>query len=70
MGFAQRELKRQKWCDECDRNVLAVEQQPNREVHLMLSLITCGLYLPVALVLLSIGELSPRYLCPRCGDQL
>ena len=69
MPLAQREIKRRKWCDDCDRYVLAVEQQPNYSVHVLIAFMTCGLYLPLMLVLLAVGEIAPTYLCSKCGDR-
>ena len=55
----------QRYCLSCDRPVLAEKQRPNHILHLILSLLTCGLWLIVWL-LLSLPS-TPR--CPHCGSR-
>ena len=55
----------QRYCLSCDRPVLAEKQRPNHILHLILSLLTCGLWVIVWL-LLSLPS-TPR--CPHCGSR-
>lgn len=63
----QRELRRRRYCPECDRDVLAAEAQPNYQIHVLASALSCGLWLPVALCYLAYKSLAPTFLCPKCG---
>lgn len=61
-------MKARRWCPECRRNVLA---QTNPMTcgeycaHGAITLFTCGLWFPVALVWAIARKY--RYLCPNCG---
>lgn len=53
-------------CGHCDKPVLAVcENQVNHILHLLISCLLCGFWLPVWLVL---AAMSHRYRCPHCGS--
>ena len=54
----------QRYCLSCDRPVLAEKQRPSHVLHLILTLLTAGLWLIVWL-LLSLPS-TPR--CPHCGS--
>ena len=51
-------------CGYCRRQVLAEHLHQASGVHLLLSMLTCGAWFPVYLLLLLVG----RYRCPRCGS--
>ena len=46
--------------------MLAVKPSPTHVLHLLLSLVTVGMWLPVWLVVAFAADKSPA-LCPRCG---
>ena len=54
-----------KTCWHCKTEVLAQKNTPNHILHLILSIVTLGLWLPVWLIisLVNIGG----YRCPECG---
>jgi len=52
-----------RYCSYCNRRVLALPQSRNGVLHVLLTLMTCGLYLPIALWCL----LVTRYRCKHCG---
>ena len=56
----------QRLCRTCDKLVLAQRQTPNHVLHLLLTLITAGLWLIVWLFLSIKG--SP-WRCPNCGSR-
>jgi hypothetical protein len=60
--------KRRRFCPECRRNVLAEETPFGIVGHACLSAVTCGLWLPFALVALVWHQFaSGGYRCPDCG---
>lgn len=58
-------LQKRKWCKECDRYVLATAQGANHILHLLLSLISFGLWLPIWFLCCLV-----RFRCPQCGRKL
>lgn len=56
--------ERRGFCPDCNRNVLYRRTGPNHILHLLLSVITAGLWLPVWFVL---TLLQKPYRCPNCG---
>lgn len=62
MGIA----KARRYCAEDDRMVLAEKQTPNHILHLLLSLVTVGIWLPIW-ILISIASEFGSYQCPECG---
>lgn len=58
--------ERQKWCRACRRNVLARRpaDRDRANLHAAITLLTCGLWLPIAVLAGSVGR---PYLCPACG---
>lgn len=53
------------YCHYCHRRVWFVQHSPDISAHLVLSLFTCGLWLPVAMLILL---LTPtRWQCEECG---
>ncbi len=58
------EDRTRKFCKDCDQNVLAVRKGTNHILHLILSLVTIGFWIPVWIVCaIKIGG----YKCPTCG---
>ena len=62
------EKKTGRFCNNCGKNVLAIGKTPNHILHLILSIITGGLWLIVwiILVLMKIGG----YRCSQCGHEI
>lgn len=60
------------FCRHCDRRVLAHKRGLHFFTHFSLSVFTCGLYLPVYLVVAICHGLDcgfrGGYLCTRCGS--
>lgn len=55
------------FCRTCKRQVMAQGNQPNHLLHLILAIVTAGLWLPIwLLVTLSAGR--PR--CTNCGSKV
>lgn len=54
-----------RYCDDCSKHVLAVRQTPNHILHLLLTLVTCGLW-GIIWIGVSIGA-DKTYRCPNCG---
>ena len=54
-----------RWCGHCQSAVLATGTTPNHVLHLLLSLLTFGLWLPVWLLICA-GKVG-GYRCTRCG---
>jgi len=57
----------QKYCKACQENVLAVKKEPNHILHLILTILTSGMWLIVWL-LVSIFQDSWR--CSKCKKRL
>lgn len=54
-----------RWCAECQRYTLARRQQPQVLLHSLLIIVTCGLWLPVAMALIVRGW----WRCQKCGSE-
>lgn len=61
-----RKFQRSRYCHYCDEMSLAERQQLNIPLHLLLTLLTCGLWLPVFIILNTVGT----YRCQRCGSKV
>lgn len=59
--------KRQQYCPEHKQLVLAERGTPNRVLHLLLSLVTFGLWVPIW-ILIELFQ-SPAFRCPMCGTK-
>jgi hypothetical protein len=59
--------KARQFCEEDVEWVLAERQTPNHLVHLLLSLVTAGLWLPIWIVITLVS--SSAYRCPKCGSK-
>lgn len=57
--------KKRMFCEEEVRMVLAERQTPNHILHLLLTVVTAGFWLPVWLLVALFG--SGSYKCPNCG---
>lgn len=62
MGIA----KSRRYCPEDDRMVFAEKQTPNHILHLLMSIITVGFWLPIWLIVVVVSDLG-AYRCPVCG---
>lgn len=58
--------KLRRYCPEDDQMVLAEKQTPNHVLHLLLSLITVGFWIPVWIIVSIVTDLG-AYRCPHCG---
>ena len=58
-------MERQKYCPRCRRNVLAREQRFALWTHSFGTVLTCGLWFPVMMILMFLN--AGKYLCPSCG---
>lgn len=58
--------KQRRYCAEDDRMVLAEKETPNHLLHLLLTLITAGLWL-IIWIFVAIGSDFGKYKCPQCG---
>lgn len=59
----------QKYCSRCEGYVLALRQKPNHILHLLLSIITGGLWLLVWLFVVW-GKSTTDWRCAQCGQEL
>lgn len=59
--------QRSRWCDECNRYRLAERQWPNVTLHLLMSLITCGLWFIAVTIPV---QLMGIYRCQSCGNKV
>lgn len=56
-----------RFCPHCERRVSARRRTPSHLLHLILSLVSFGLWLPVWLIV-AIGAGSGHWLCSVCGS--
>jgi competence CoiA-like predicted nuclease len=63
-------IERRRYCPQCKKNVLAREAAFDNTTHAGLTLVTCGLWLPLALVA-AVWHAFARggYYCPACGSK-
>ena len=55
-----------KWCEDCGRHVKAEKQDVNHVLHLLMTLLTCGLWVVVwGLVILA--DVTGGWRCHQCG---
>nr|VFJ93331.1 MAG: hypothetical protein BECKH772A_GA0070896_1005510 [Candidatus Kentron sp. H]VFJ94619.1 MAG: hypothetical protein BECKH772B_GA0070898_1006410 [Candidatus Kentron sp. H]VFK00843.1 MAG: hypothetical protein BECKH772C_GA0070978_1005310 [Candidatus Kentron sp. H] len=62
------EKQASRYCAHCGKNVLATGTTPNHLLHLILSLVTGGLWI-VIWILVSIGKIG-GYRCTQCGKRV
>jgi|GEM_PF-1478161 hypothetical protein len=60
--------KLRRYCPEDDRMVLAEKQTPNHILHLILSLVTAGLWIIVWVLVALLNDFN-AYRCPHCGGK-
>ncbi len=56
------------YCTHCQKDVMATGTRPNHLLHLMLTLVTLGFWIPIWLSI-SICKLE-GYRCTQCGKQI
>lgn len=57
-------IQKMNHCNACDRQTVHLQQTPNHILHLLLTLLTCGLWI---FVWISVGKSSAQ--CTSCGDK-
>lgn len=57
----------QRYCPVCDRRTLAVARTPNHILHIVLTFVTCSLWLFVWLAVCLLGD---PYRCTKCGERV
>lgn len=57
-------IQRMKFCHRCDEHTVHLSQTPNHVLHLLLSVVTVGFWVPVWL-LVSLTSSKPQ--CTGCG---
>lgn len=57
--------KKRMFCEEEVRMVLAEKQTPNHVLHLLLSVVTAGFWIPIWILIILFG--GGPYKCPSCG---
>lgn len=55
-----------RYCPRCEQYVAAIRNSPNHVLHGIMTLLVCGIWLPVW-ILCAIGQ---SYHCPECGKAL
>ena len=58
-----------KYCDRCKQNVLVRKPATNHILHLILSLITVGFWIPIW-ILVGISVASTKWRCTHCGKTI
>lgn len=58
-----------KYCKHCDKQVLATGEKPNHILHLLLTLVTAGLWIIPWIIISGKSNLS-RYRCSQCGSKV
>ena len=61
------EEKTQKYCKQCKSQVLAVRPTANHILHFLITILTCGLWV-IMWILISIR--IGGWKCPRCGNNV
>ena len=61
-------VQERQWCPECKKYVLAVRPRTNRILHLLLSVLTMGVWLIVWACTADLGTKKPHK-CPVCGTE-
>lgn len=54
----------QRWCDACGQQVMVTARTPNHVLHLLLTVLTAGLWL---IVWICAGLASKKWRCTKCG---
>jgi len=63
-------VKTQRFCEQCDKSVLAEKKGVNHILHLILSAITVGVWIVVWLLLIIFKGMGmgSQWRCPDCGS--
>lgn len=56
-----------RFCSTCEQSRLFEKRGPNHVLHLLLSIVTGGLWIP-AWILVSMGNTGVPYRCRECGE--
>jgi hypothetical protein len=56
------------YCNRCQKHVMAQATTPNHVLHLILTVLTAGLWL-IVWIILSVSK-SGSYRCTQCGNQV
>lgn len=54
-------------CRACQRNVLATRNGPNHVAHLLVSIVTAGIWIPFWIIL---SVFPPGWMCSQCGAKV
>ena len=57
------------FCRTCNKSTIHLASKPNHILHLLLSIITAGLWIPVWLLLAVTGRLKNIGECTSCGSE-
>lgn len=57
-----------RFCSHCQKNTMAIGNTPNHLLHLVLTILTAGLWLPIW-ILVCIGKIG-GYRCSQCGSRV
>ncbi len=57
-----------KYCNHCQKNVMAQGNRPNHLLHLILSVVTAGFWLVIWLILIVFN--AGEYRCTQCGNKV
>jgi rubrerythrin len=58
----------QRYCPVCRKNVLAIRQDINHIVHLLLTIITCGIW-AIFWIGFAVDQTGWPWRCPNCGEK-
>lgn len=67
MAYYNRKTQQSRYCSYCRRQVLATQYGPPVAVHVLMTLFTCGLWLPVLLLIMAFAT---GYRCQTCGKKV
>lgn len=56
-------------CHDCDKNVIGEKQTPNHILHLILTVISAGLWVVVWIIIAAISA-GREYQCRACGSKV
>ena len=58
-----------RYCSHCEKDVMAIKSTPNHILHLLLSLVTLGFWVPVWIVITFIAGVGV-FRCTKCGKPI
>jgi hypothetical protein len=56
-------------CKQCDKSTIHLAEKPNHILHLLLSVVTAGVWLPIWLLIAFKGRLNNIGECTVCGRE-